>query len=324
MTFKVGIIGAGIIGGAFTWGFNEFEETEVVAICDLDPWKTNALANEFHIEHTYTDHKEMLKRDDIDIIYIGVPPKHHKSIFLDSIKSGKHVLVEKPIALNYQEGKQMMDAAKNSSCITAIDLIFRYNLAVKKLKELISSDHIGTIRRLQLTFRFPIWPRDWQQVNWLKERIQGGPLREVGSHFFFLLTELFGSVKRLSSLVEYSGPDCYENGVVGTIEMESGLVCTLDLLADVPELQENTLTIHGEKETISFTDWSKLNRLTKDGVWEFFYEDKGNATQEIIREFIQAIRGEDHDLVALKTGVYTQQILDAIISSNGEWVYFNK
>ena len=94
----VGVVGAGVIGETFCEAFKSHGKYKIVAVCDTNRQKAEALASQHHAEAT-SSYQDLLKRNDVSLIYIGIPPKHHCEIFLAALKAGKHVLCEKPLCL---------------------------------------------------------------------------------------------------------------------------------------------------------------------------------------------------------------------------------
>ena len=310
---KFGIVGAGVIGRRFA---NVFSATgdEILWICDLNLAKAEKLAEEFGGKAT-DDLAELLNDEEVQTVYVGVVPKFHKEITIRALEKLKNVICEKPIALSSEDGEEMIAAAHKSGKLTAINLPFRFTTGIKKMQELLASNFVGKIRRIELRFRFPDWPRKWQQVDWLRSREQGGPLREVGTHFFFLLNELeefIGRPTRVLSLNEYSGKDGCESSSVGMIEFDSGLICSIDLLTGSSEDEENTIRILGEKEGLAFKQWYLLEDL------------KGNVLCDIResseRKMVEAFKESSDTLVTFDDALRAQRILESIHNSNGEWV----
>lgn len=93
----------------------------------------------------YSDYTECLKRDDIDAVVITTPASLHFEMTRRSLEHGKHVLVEKPLALSSQEGDILVDLAKKNNCVLMVGHTFLYNSAVRKIKEYIDSGELGDV-----------------------------------------------------------------------------------------------------------------------------------------------------------------------------------
>ena len=115
----------------------------------------------------------------------------------------------------------------------------RWNKAVHQLKaRAIENGELGNLQRARLSLLFEQWPREWQQQPWCAGRLDGGPLREVGTHFVAGIMEIFGydAVVRVQARIEYPdgpGGSLSESSVQGVIELKNGLaVCAQISLCD--------------------------------------------------------------------------------------------
>jgi len=136
---KIGIIGIG------KWGKNHLRslseiDCELIGISDIDE-KKKEIAETYGINY-YTDYRKLLK--EIDAVIISTPTDSHYQIVIDCLKTGKHVLVEKPIAINSKESKRLVQLAESKNLILSVGYLFRFNNSIKKAKELIKE--IGEIQ----------------------------------------------------------------------------------------------------------------------------------------------------------------------------------
>ncbi|OYR82917.1 oxidoreductase, partial [Halorubrum distributum] len=223
---QIGIVGCGVIGNRLAAAVAEHDRYELAAACDLDADRAASLAADHGTDRTATttDHASLVER-------VG-----------DHLAAGKHVICEKPIAADAETGRELVALAEETDRVTAVNLPFRYTPGFVRLREAVAAGDIGDPRRVELRFRFPEWPREWQDVAWLESREQGGPLREVGTHFLFGVQELFGPIDSVSADVGYSGPDAYEDDVAGIFRAD-GVRGTIDLLCDHEGEEENSVTV---------------------------------------------------------------------------------
>jgi predicted dehydrogenase len=115
-TVGVGVIGAGgIARGAHIPGYKKLSNVKIVAVSDPVQAAREGVAQEFDIEYSYDDFHEMLKRDDIQAISVTTPNFLHAEATIAALQAGKHVLCEKPLAMNAQEGEAMVRAAKKAN-----------------------------------------------------------------------------------------------------------------------------------------------------------------------------------------------------------------
>lgn len=319
--YQIGVVGCGVIGNRLAAAIDAHERYELAAACDLDADRAASLAADHGTDATATttDHTTLVETAGLDAVYVGVPPLAHREVVADALDAGRHVICEKPIAADAETGREMVALADETDAVTAVNLPFRYTPGFVQLRELVTEGAIGEPRRVELRFRFPQWPRGWQDVAWLESREQGGPLREVGTHFLFGVQELFGSVDVVTADVGYSGPEAYEDDVVGTLGA-AGVRGTIDLLCDHDGDEENSITVVGEAGSLSLTEWHRLVRDRGRERETTLVDERGDTTAALLTEFATAMDGGSADLVSFEAAARIQSVLDAIHASDGDRV----
>jgi len=319
--YDIGVVGCGVIGNRLAAAVDAHDRYALAAACDLDGDRAASLAADHGTESTATttDHTELVERDDLDAVYVGVPPLAHETVVTDALAAGRHVICEKPIAADAEAGERMTALAEERDLATAVNLPFRYTPGFVRLRELVADGAIGDPRRIELRFRFPQWPREWQDVAWLESREQGGPLREVGTHFLFGVQELFGGVDSVTADVGYAGPDAYENDAVATFRAD-GVRGTLDLLCDHQGDEENAVAVVGDEGSLSLTAWHRLVRDRGRERERTLVDERGDTTAALLTEFAAAMDGDDGDLVSFGEATRVQRVLEAIHASAGDRV----
>jgi predicted dehydrogenase len=140
----VGVIGAGRWANwAHLPGWARDDRCQIVGICDLDPERAGQAAERYGAVATQ-DYRELLKRDDIDIIDVVTRDSEHFEINMAAIEAGKHVLSEKPVAHDHHDVRRAAELARSRGLKTKVGLTFRYSPAVRYLKDLIARGDLGT------------------------------------------------------------------------------------------------------------------------------------------------------------------------------------
>jgi Oxidoreductase family, NAD-binding Rossmann fold len=141
----VGVIGTGRWANlAHLPGWRRDERCEIVAVCDRELDRAAAAAKEFGAAVVTTDYRDLLDRDDIDIIDVVTKDSEHFEINVAAIEAGKHVLSEKPVAHDFRDVRQVADRAVEKGLKTKVGFTFRYSPAVRYLKDMIDSGSLGT------------------------------------------------------------------------------------------------------------------------------------------------------------------------------------
>ncbi len=190
----MGIIGAGGIARDrhIPAYLNIPHSVSVEAICDINQNAAEDTAKLFNIEHVYTDYQELLKV--VDAVTICTPNRFHAEMAIKALEAGKHVLCEKPMAMNAEECQAMIDAAKKSGALLSVGYHFRFTKDAAAAKKVILENEIGkpVVARVHALRRrkVPGWG-----VFTNKELQGGGSLIDWGCHFLDLSLWLLGNPK---------------------------------------------------------------------------------------------------------------------------------
>ncbi|MEZ3142554.1 Gfo/Idh/MocA family protein [Halobaculum sp. MBLA0143] len=316
--YEFGVVGCGVIGTRLAETLADHPDATVRAACDTDADRVEEFADTYDCV-AHRDHTDLVGDDSVDVVYVGVPPVGHVPVGTDALAAGKHLLCEKPIAPTATGGETLVDAAAETDRVAGVNLPFRYTPGFRELRRRVSDGDVGEVRRVDLRFRFPRWPREWQDVAWLESREQGGPIREVGTHFLFGVDETFGPVERLTAETQYDGPERHETSVVGSFAVD-GVHGTLDLATGVADDEENSITVLGTEGKLTLTDWHRLVADRGRESERVLVDDRAPTTRRLLDEFVAELDGDDGDLVSLSTATRIQRVVDAVFASDGESV----
>ena len=142
---RIGVIGAGSFSEFHLDGITKGKLGELVAISVCVVENAKKRAEEYGITDYYEDYHDLLARDDIEAVTLPLPDQVHAQIAIDALKAGKHVLCEKPMALNMEDCTAMIKAADETGMKLMIGQICRYTPAFKRAKELVESGEIGEL-----------------------------------------------------------------------------------------------------------------------------------------------------------------------------------
>lgn len=142
---KVGAIGSGYWGPNLIRNFVEIPESELVAIADLDQSRLDHMKSRYpQIQMLTKDYRDLFSLG-LDAVVVATPPQTHLPIARDCLQHGLHTLVEKPLALNSQDARELLEVSQQENRILMVGHTFEYNSAVRYLKELINSGELGEI-----------------------------------------------------------------------------------------------------------------------------------------------------------------------------------
>lgn len=319
--FRVGLIGLGAIGYRIAKAFDGHPESRVAVVCDTNPELAAKVAVEFGADRWVTDYREMLEGDQVDLVYVGVPPRFHEQMAFDVMAAGKQILCEKPLALTLEEAERMAARAREVGGVDAVNLSMHASPGVAALKEQVAAGYLGEFRRGELTLIFPQWPRAWQQNPWIGKREQGGPVREVGPHLFHAIMQILGPIVRVRADMEYpADPEASEIGALGALELERGGVISVSVLCGVARKEQVSLTLYGTEGTLGLVNWDRPVGARGDGPLEPVPVSEERTP--VVELLARAMRGEAVDLPRFEHGLAIQRVLEAWerAAETGSWI----
>lgn len=355
---KVGIIGCGgIANGKHLPALKNTEGVKLVAFCDIIIERAEKAAKEYGTEDAkvYEDYKELLKDESIEVVHVLTPNLYHSEITVAALEAGKHVLCEKPMAINAAEAKKMLDAQKKSGKILTIGYQNRQRPDSRCLKEACARGDLGDIyyakARAIRRRAVPTWG------VFIEEKLQGGgPLIDIGTHALDLTLWMMdnyepkyvvgNTYKKLNNQTRTGNawgdwdPKKFtvEDSAFGFITMKNGATVVLESswalnTLDVEEAKTElcgTLAGADMKGGLRFNkvDMGKLVEtdvnLESGGV--AFYDGKSESPAELeASNFYAAIRHGEELIVKPEQAYVVSLILDAIYESakTGKPVYFD-
>ena len=142
---KVGVVGCGYWGPNLVRNFVQIQESEVKYGCDLDEEKLKRINNLYPGVQVTKDYEEILDDSDVDAVVIATPVHTHFELAKRALEAGKHTFVEKPLAQNSDEARELVSLAHMKDRVLMVGHTFSYTAAVNKLKELTDSNELGNI-----------------------------------------------------------------------------------------------------------------------------------------------------------------------------------
>lgn len=335
-SLKIAFIGAGGVLVHQMKPLRHIEGVEVVAAADPSDWALDRGRREFNIQRTFTDYRQMLNEvPEIQAVSICTPNKLHAEHTLAALEAGKHVMVEKPMAMNAAEAQRMVDAARRAGKQLIVGFQHRFEPRSKYLRDQIQAGGFGKILyvRAQALRRrgIPSWG-----VFGRKELQGGGPLFDIGVHILETAHFLMGSPRPVSAsgsaytfignqpcatLAQWGPWDhatyTVEDMTVGQVRFETGAVLTIEAsFAAHIEKDVWNIQLIGEKAGADwessqiFTDqcgYMTNSKATWIGDWHYFdYK---------MRHFIEVCRDGRPNEVPGEHGLMIQKMLDGIYAS---------
>ena len=257
---RFGLIGCGRIAPRHAQSIGELEHTRLVAIADVISSRAERYAKEYNAE-AYTDYHQMLERRDIDVVNICAPSGLHAQMAIDAMQAGKHVIVEKPMALTLQDADRMIATAKSIGVKLCVVLQNRYNPPMRDLRRVVDEGKLGKIFLGNATVRW-YRPQEYYEDGWHGTwEMDGGALMNQSIHHIDALQWLMGEVE---SVFAYTATLAHkmqaEDTGVAVLKFKSGAIGSVEgSTVTFPENLEGSVALFGERGSIK-VGGTALNR----------------------------------------------------------------
>ena len=340
---KVAVIGVGNISYFHIVNYISNPATEIVAFCDINPDTLKRRGEEFGVKNLFTDYNEMFKKmPEIDIVSVCTWNNAHAPASIAALNAGKHVLCEKPMAMNAEEAKAMQEAAIKNKRILQIGFVRRFGNDAAVINDFAKGGNLGELYYARASYI----RRNGNPGGWFgdKARSGGGPLFDLGVHVIDLVRYLMGNPKPLSvygatfrklgSRTNIKTPKIYNATVTSkddicdvedfasaiirfeggaTLNVEAGF--SLNLGED-----ETNIAIYGTKGGVKLDPQFKLYTEMNDYLADVSIAgdtafDFDGAFKTELYAFIDAVKGDAPVLATPEDGVWLMKILDAIYRS---------
>ncbi|MEW5957621.1 MAG: Gfo/Idh/MocA family oxidoreductase [Chloroflexota bacterium] len=297
-TVRWGIIGCGNVTEVKSGpGFQKADNSSLVAVMRRNGELAKDYARRHGVPKWYDDAKALINDPEVDAVYVATPPSSHKEYTLLAARAGKPVYVEKPMALNFAECREMLDACRQAGAPLLVAYYRRALPRFLKVKDLLDSQAIGDVRAVSVTLHWPLHADEFDRTN-LPWRVRpelagGGRFVDLASHTLDFLDYVLGPICDVQGFAtNQAGLYPAEDLVTGAFVFESGVqgvgtwCFTAFAEADVTE-------IVGAKGKISFSSFNDAPVVltTAAGVTEFIIDHPPHVQQPLIQTVVDALTG---------------------------------
>ena len=213
---KIAIIGCGYIADYHARGLQAQANVEIAMAVDTQIEAAKKFAASYNIKEVETDAMTILDRDDIDGVVLGVPNKFHAPYALEFLKNGKDVFLEKPMAMNSTEGKELIKVSGETKQLVMVGHMWRFDTEVEHIRKAVSSGKLGKIIK---TKGYGIH-ENWGPSGWFtqKELAGGGALADMGVHAIDTVRYILGDPNPVSVYAQigthYGDYDVDDSGII--------------------------------------------------------------------------------------------------------------
>ncbi|RLI37904.1 gfo/Idh/MocA family oxidoreductase [Candidatus Bathyarchaeota archaeon] len=334
-TVRFGIVGTGVGATFFARAFSLIASegiAELVTVTSRRESRAKEYAEKWRLKSWYTDHTKMIEKEDIDAVIVSTPHYLHHPIAMDAIKAGKHVLVDKPIAINLREADEMINEAERRGLKLGVNLQSRFDPTYRKLKEAVDAGRFG---RLILGEAIVKWFRDQEYYDrspwrgkWATEG--GGALINQAIHTIDLLVWIMGPVDYLWAQMDTVAHKIeVEDIAVSVIRFKNGAIGLIEGSTALYPGFPTRLEIHGVKGT-ALVEGEVLKRWSIIGEEEITKEERKEGLASwsrpelvppknhasLLRDFAKAILEDRKPYVDGVEGRKSLEIIRAIYKSS--------
>ncbi len=315
---RIGIIGLGTVGARFVEQFSRHDEFDLVAAWDPD---TAACEEHRDAVHIADDADGVIAA--ADAVYIAVPPLFHGEYVERCVAARVGIFCEKPLGIDLDESRSLVDLVTASGLPAGVNFVFSAAPSATELIRRIDVRDIGDVVRGDLRLHFAEWPRAWHaKAQWLRQRDQGGWIREVVSHFAFLAARIFGPLELRSTNVSYpDGPDGQLAEVEASARFESESGIPLAMLGTSgggvgPDVVD--FTVRGTTGSLRITDWYHLQRAS-GGDWQQLLGANrsvlaADAYSAQLGELSKMLDCQKHSIATFAEALAVQDLVESVLA----------
>lgn len=306
---KFALVGCGRIAKRHSelLGFNKIKNASLVAVCDINEKRAKKISDQFNLPY-YIDMDEMMQKQSIDVVSVLTESGNHAKHVINLAKYGKHLVVEKPLALTLSDADLMIKTCNENDCKLFIIKQNRFNLPVIKLRQAYEQGRFGKLVLGTVRVR---WSRNqdyYDQDKWRGTwNLDGGVLTNQASHHIDMLNWIMGDVESVfakanTSLVDIEAEDTavvtlkFKNGALGIIEATT---------ATRPHDLEGSISILGEKGSVVISGFA----LNKMETWAFEQKLKGDG------EVMDKYSVNPPNVYGFGHQAYYEHVVDSIINN---------
>lgn len=345
---SIGIIGVGFGAQVHVPAFRS-EGWEVAAICSRSHEKAQKAADEAGIPNVYTDPMELIRRDDLAAVAIITPPGAHHPLSIAALQAGKHILCEKPFALDAKQGEEMLAAAEKSGKTAMIAHEFRHTPQRAYIRQLVAEDYIGKFQLCTLELFLDRYvSREPRALTWQAYKSEGGGLLgALGSHYIDGLRFWFGEIASVTGWLAGLRPDVVDTATGKIVKAETddsfsfmvtfknGGMATMTSSFAVTPARGAKIAVMGDRGTLiaehpgpnplengvvmASRDGAPLEALKTPPQYTPFTDPRDHrlmAFRLLVRDFTKGIEQGSSPAPNFSDGLLCQQVLDAVRESS--------
>ena len=315
--YNAAIIGLGIMGRRMISNFAKHPSFNIASVWDPSGKSIEKTKADFPDIHFSETPEALMKEVQPDLLYIACPPEFHKQYALQAIYAKIPLYIEKPLGVDIAESESLVELLERKNHINAVNFVQASSEAIEKVQLLLNNNELGNIKGVDIILQYQQWPRVWQvEADWLRFKASGGYIREVLSHFIFVVERLFGTAK-----VNFSQPAYPDDPKLCETHLQAKLECgaiSINIFGSSgghgPDRQE--ITIWGTNKSVRISDFYFLE-ISEDDKWSRLVQHKVDPRSETLQRqldnIIKLLEGHSQPLADARTALSVQKIIERLL-----------
>jgi predicted dehydrogenase len=279
---------------------------ELVAVSRAKPELAEAFATQFGARKWHADWRELLLDDEIDAVYVATPVHLHAVQAIAAAEAGKHVLCEKPMAMNVRECDRMIAASRAHNVKLGVAYYRHFYPVVERIKNIIASGDIGAPVLVQINAFESFNPDADHPRSWLlkKELAGGGPMFDFGCHRIEVLTNIFGPITTVRSMATNNLFDREVEDTASALFQFKRGACGVLSVSHAAHEPRDSMNIFGSRGSIrvSILNEGKIRIMGKLGERYEVHAPAPNLHGPLIEDFAKAVLTDHQPAVSGETG----------------------
>lgn len=327
---RIAVIGCGGIAQKHVASLAELNgEAELVSLCDIQEESVERFANDvcrplFPKVATYTAVSEMLEQEDIDLVVVASSSDSHGRLAMEALQSGKHILVEKPLALSLEEACGIVEEARRRELVAAVSYQARYLPLMEEMMAAVQQGKFGMLSHGVVSMRWNRGLSYYRKSPWRESWSRGGGLfMNQCIHYIDLLTWFMGPVQSVYAQAgTYGDPIQVENAGAVVLRFRSGAIGLIEAATSIaPRPLGTSISLFGDKGSAVIEG----SNLDERKVWSLLGEEKapgqanyaanGISHTPLYRDLIKSIREGSEPSVSAAQTMHALEVVLAIYSS---------
>ncbi|MBU3897265.1 MAG: Gfo/Idh/MocA family oxidoreductase [Nanoarchaeota archaeon] len=308
---NVAVIGIGSMGKNHARIYSESDKVNLVAVSDMNEALAKEISEKYGCKY-YTDYKEMISKEKLDIVSVVVPTEYHKQVAFDVIDKKINILLEKPITSTIEDGKKLVEFARNNGIKIMIGHIERFNPVVIELKKRLENNELGEIFKIDVNRSGP-FPQRIGDV---------GVVIDLAVHDLDIIRYLTGAeITRAHAEIAKKIHKNHEDMICAVLKLSNGAICNMNVNWLTP-IKIRNIQIIGEKGMYT-ADYitQEINFYQSDGIESTVTKISVQKKEPLLTElehFIDCVENDKTPLVSAEDGLRVLEQAKMLIEIAGD------